>query len=100
MFNTTNIYNLNESAGQPSDPRVDAWTKVAAVATVMTMLLTALLLTFTIMASQRPTLVVRYVTIPTPVLIQQPRPAPADHHAVLNAILLTAACAGRYGSRA
>lgn len=74
MFNTTNIYNLNGSASQPSNPKVDAWTKVTAVATVMTMLLTALLLAFTIMASQRPTPVMRNVTIPTPVLIQESPP--------------------------
>jgi hypothetical protein len=72
MFNTTNIYNLNGSAGQPRDPKIDAWTKVIAVAAVVTMLLTAVLVVFTIMASQRPTLVMRHVTIPTPVLIQQP----------------------------
>jgi hypothetical protein len=79
MFNTTNIHCNN--AG-PHGTKVDVWTKVTAVCTVVMTLLTALLLMLTISASH-PTIVVRPVAVPTPALLQPRRRA--NHHVVLNA---------------
>jgi hypothetical protein len=72
MFNTTNNYNFNYSAGQPDVPKVDVWTRVTTIAVVVTMLLTAVL----VVAPQRPTPVMLHLTITAPVLLQQPSRRP------------------------
>jgi hypothetical protein len=79
MFNTTNVYILNNSTGQRDDCKADIWTKVIAVSAVVTMLLTAALVVFAIMALQRPTIGTRGVQIPTPVFIQQQHPIRTVH---------------------
>jgi len=80
MFNTTNIY-LNDAA-RPGARKLDVWTKVIAVSAVVTMLLTALLVVLTISASRQPTIVVRPVTVPTPLC--HTTTTRTDHHVAFN----------------
>ncbi|HXD55545.1 MAG TPA: hypothetical protein VN618_12370 [Solirubrobacteraceae bacterium] len=70
MFNTyvTNVYNFN--GPQYGGRKVDPWTKVAAVAGVVTMLFTALPVALAISASHPATTI---VTVPVPVYVQPPR---------------------------
>jgi hypothetical protein len=82
MFDTTTNITINCNTDQHGNRKADPWTKVIAVTGVVSMMLTALLVALAIMALQRPTLVVRRVTIPAPVLIHNHHHAPTNHRAV------------------